>query len=189
MGMFEYVAVLTSIILGLGITHLLQGTARLIQDPEAGRPYWVHLTWVLYMFLTAVFWWWWEFRLRLLEVWSFQIYAYVILFAVAMYLLCAMLFPPRLDRFDGFKGYFYSRRAWFFGLFIIFQLIDVGDTLLKGGGYFASLGPEYIVVRIVKISLCIVAMRTRNEPFHAAFGVANVLYQMSWALRLYETVG
>lgn len=36
MGMFEYVTVLTSIIAGLGITHLLQGTARLIQDPREG---------------------------------------------------------------------------------------------------------------------------------------------------------
>ncbi len=44
MGMFAYVAVLTSIIVGLGIAHLLQGTARLFQDPDAGRPYWVHLT-------------------------------------------------------------------------------------------------------------------------------------------------
>jgi len=44
MGMFEYVTVLTSIIVGLGITHLLQGTTRLIQEPEAGRPYWVHLS-------------------------------------------------------------------------------------------------------------------------------------------------
>ena len=34
MGMFEYVAVLTSIILGLGITHLLQGAAHLIQHPK-----------------------------------------------------------------------------------------------------------------------------------------------------------
>jgi hypothetical protein len=189
MGMFEYVAVLTSIILGLGIAHLLQGTARLIQDPEAGRPYWVHLVWVLYMFLTSVFWWWWEFRLKHLAAWSFPVYVFVILFAVSLYLLCTMLFPARIDRYDGFKDYFYSRRAWFFGLFIVFQLIDVGDTLLKGGAYFASLGPEYIVTRVVKISLCVVAMRTENEPFHAAFAVANVLQQMSWALRFYDTVG
>ena len=189
MGMFEYVAVLTSIILGLAITHLLQGTARLIQDPAAARPYWVHLVWVVYMFLTSVFWWWWEFRLKDLQVWSFPVYVFVILFAVALYLLCAMLFPHGLDRYDGFKDYYYSRRAWFFGLFIVFQLIDVGDTLLKGGAYFASLGPEYIIVRVVKISLCIVAMRTKNEPFHAVFGVANVLQQVSWALRFYDTVG
>jgi len=77
----------------------------------------------------------------------------------------------------------------FFGLFIVFQLIDVGDTMLKGGAYFASLGPEHIVIRVVKIALCMVAMRSANERFHAAFGVANVIHQMSWALRLYETVG
>jgi len=39
MEIFAYVAVLTSIIVGLGIAHLLQGTARLLQDPEEGRPY------------------------------------------------------------------------------------------------------------------------------------------------------
>lgn len=189
MGMFEYVAVLTSIILGLGIAHLLQGTARLIQDPDEGRPYWVHLVWVLYMFLTSVFWWWWEFRLKDLAVWSFPVYVFVILFAVALYLLCSMLFPARLDRYDGFKGYFYSRRVWFFGLFIVFQLIDVGDTLLKGRAYFASLGTEYIVIRVVKIALCLVAMRTENEAFHGAFAVANVVQQIQWALRFYDTVG
>jgi hypothetical protein len=33
MEIFEYVAVLTSIVIGLGITHLLQGVARIIQHP------------------------------------------------------------------------------------------------------------------------------------------------------------
>jgi len=100
-----------------------------------------------------------------------------------------MLFPPNLDRFDGFKGYYYSRRTSFFGLFIGFQLIDVVDTLLKGEAYFSSLGPEYLIVRATKILFCLVAIRTRNESFHGAFGVANVLYQISWALRFYGTVG
>jgi hypothetical protein len=189
MGMFEYVAVLTSIIVGLGMTHLLQGTARLIQEPEEGRPYWIHLGWVLYMFVTAIFWWWWEFRLGSLATWSFQVYAFVILFAVALFLLCALLFPPNLDRYDGFKGYFYSQRAWFFGLFIVFQLIDVGDTMLKGEDYLAGLGLEYVLVRVIKISFCLVGMRTEKEWFHGPFVVANVVHQLSWALRLYETVG
>ncbi len=34
MEMFEYISVLTSIIIGLGIAQLLQGTTRLIQHPE-----------------------------------------------------------------------------------------------------------------------------------------------------------
>jgi hypothetical protein len=189
MGMFEYVAVLTSIIVGLGITHLLQGIARLIQHPEQGRPYWVHLVWVFYMFMLAVFWWWWEFRLELLDLWTFQVYVFVIFYAVAVYLLCAMLFPQSLDGYDGFKGYFYSRRAWFFGLFIVFQFIDIGDTLLKGEEYFAGLGPEYMVVKGIRITLALIAIRTTNAPFHAVFAVGNLLHQLSWAVRMYETVG
>jgi hypothetical protein len=188
MEMFEYVAVLTSIIIGLAITHLLQGTARLIQHPDTGRPYWVHLTWALYMFLNSVFWWWWEFRLTRIEVWTFQMYIFVILFAVTLYLLCALLYPVSLDGYDGFKDYFYSRRRWFFGLSIVFLLIDVGDTLLKGTAYFASLGPEYIVVRTLKLALCGIAIRSRNEGFHGFFAVASLLYQVSWALRFYDTV-
>jgi len=55
MGLFEYVAVLTSIIIGLGMAQLLQGLIRLIQHPEQAKPYWVYLLWVFYMFLFTVF--------------------------------------------------------------------------------------------------------------------------------------
>ena len=43
MDLFEYIAVLTSIIIGLAITHILRGVARLIQHPDTNRIYWVHL--------------------------------------------------------------------------------------------------------------------------------------------------
>jgi len=188
MGMFEYVAVLSSIIIGLGMTHLLQGTVRLIQEPEEGRFYWLHFVWVSYMFLTAIFWWWWEFRLTRIQVWTFQVYAFVILFAVMVYVLCALLYPPRLDGYGGFKKYFYDRRAWFFGLLLLFLIVDVGDTWLKGRAYVASLGPEFAVSRGLKMALCVIAIRSRNERFHATFGVANLLYQVSFVLRHYETV-
>ena len=62
MELFEYVAVLTSIIIGLGMARLLSGLTRLIQHPEHAKPYWIHLCWVAYMFVYAVFWWWWEFE-------------------------------------------------------------------------------------------------------------------------------
>jgi len=189
MEMFEYVAVLTSIIIGLGIAQLLQGVTRLIQHPEQGKVYWVHLCWVIYMFLLAVFWWWWEFRLSAIETWTFALYMFVILYAVLVYLLCALLFPISFSGFDGFKGYFYSKRAWLFGLLMLTNLVDLGDTLLKGMEYFLSLGPEYISVTILKIGLAGIAMFSKNEKFHAVIAVSFLLYQVSWALRPMYMVG
>jgi len=189
MEMFEYVAVLTSIVIGLGITQLLQGFTRLIQHREQGKVYWVHLSWVIYMFLTTVFWWWWEFRLGIVAEWTFTLYMFVILYAVLIYLLCAFLFPTNFSDYDGPKGYFYSKRTWFFGLLVLVNLVDLCDTLLKGSAYFASLGSEYLLVTIMKIVLAAAAMFSKNEKYHAAVAIAFLLHQLSWALRPFYTVG
>jgi len=189
MGMFEYIAVLTSIILGLGITHLLQGAARLIQHPKEAPTYWVHLTWAFYLFYQCVFWWWWEFRLELVEEWTFPMYLFLLLYAVFLYLLCAVLFPSSLSGYEGYKEYFFSRRAWFFGIFILIQLVDVGDTWLKGDAYFASLGPGYLAQRLLRVLLFGVAIATPSRTFHALLAIGVLLYQLWFGFRLYYTVG
>jgi len=186
--MFEYVMVLASIIIGLAITHLLQGVARLVQHPRRAPVYWVHLGWVLYMFLSAVFWWWWEFRLQSIQEWTLQLYLFVLGYAFLIYLGCALLFPADLEGYEDYRSYFYSRRAWFFGLQATWLSVDLADTLLKGTAYFASFGLEYPIATISQIVLCIVAAITRNERFHAAFAVGMFLYMLYWSLRYFATV-
>jgi len=189
MEIFEYVAVLTSIIIGLGMAQLLMGVTRLIQHPEQARPYWVHLCWVFYMFLLTVFWWWWEFRLHLVETWTFGIYLFIVLYAFLMFLLCALLFPRDFSIYDGFKGYFYVKRKWFFGVFILSQLVDVGDSLLKGMTYYDSLGTQYTVAQILIVALSVTAIFVRNERFHAVFVLALLVYMFVSGFALYDTVG
>jgi len=186
MDIFEYVAVLTSIIIGLGIAHLLHGLARVVQHPGRERLYWVHLTWVAYMFLTAVFWWWWEFNLGDVEIWTFQLYLFVILYAVNIFLLCALLFPDDLRGYDGYKGYFYSRRRWFFGLQTLSYLVDYFDSWLKGPEHMAELGTEYLVMSPLQVILLVAAMATDDERYHQFLAVALLAYQLSWAFRLFE---
>ena len=189
MEMFEYVAVLTSIIIGLGITHLLQGVARLIQQPGEAHVYWVHLAWVLYTFTQTIFWWWFEFRLGAVGVWTFQLYLFVVFYAVLIYLQCALLFPSSLDKFDGFRDYFYSRRAWFFGVWVLVVLVDTGDSWFKGSDHFSSLGSEYIRNQMVGLVFMLVAARTRSERFHAVWVVVALVYVFVYGLTSFGTVG
>jgi hypothetical protein len=97
MQMFEYVIILISIVIGLALTHLMQGLAGLIQNARRERLWWVHLVWVAYMFLSIVFWWWWEFQLQHIKTWSFAIYLFVVFYAFYLYLICAVLFPRDLE--------------------------------------------------------------------------------------------
>lgn len=188
MGMFEYVIVLTSIVIGLALTHLMQGVAGLIQHPGRARIWWVHLAWVAFLFLSTVFWWWWEFRLRAIETWTFQLYFFVICYAFFIYVICAILFPRDLEGYDGFKDYFLSRRRWFFGLLIAWLAIDLLDTLAKGREHFAALGTEYMVAQAGLAGLCVIGLATRRERVHAAIVILVLGYQVSRVLRFYDTI-
>ena len=188
MEMFNYVMVLASVIIGLGITHLLQGVGGIVQHPHREKIYWIHLVWVFVIFLRAIFWWWFEFRLSKTAEWTFILYLFVLAYAVLIYLWCALLFPRDLAGYDGFKDYFYSRRGWFFGLILVGQAVDVADTLLKGLDHFRSLGPTYPIAISILSLLLLIAMRTRNERFHGAFAIFAVLYLIAYPWVFFDTI-
>ena len=72
MTFFEYVAVLVSIIVALGIAQILSGIARTIEKPEGQEIYWVHLLWSTWLFVYLIFFWWFEFRLGQIAEWTFH---------------------------------------------------------------------------------------------------------------------
>jgi hypothetical protein len=189
MGMFEYVVVLTGVVIGLALTHLMQGVAKIIEHPSRVRIWWVHLAWVAYMFVSAVFWWWWEFSLRLITNWTFQLYAFVVAYAFFIYLICAILFPSDIAPFDGFKDYFMARRRWFFGMLIAWLAVDLLDTRMKGAAHFASLGIEYPIAQAGLALVCLAALLSPRERVQVAVLVLVLVYQTSRIVRFFDVVG
>ena len=189
MHMFEYVIVLTSIVIGLALTHLMQGVAGVIQHPARPRIWWVHLVWVAYMLVSIVFWWWWEFRLQLVRQWTFSIYFFVVFYAFYLYLICAMLFPKHFEGYEGYEDYFMARRGWFFGLLLGWSLIDFIDTWIKGPKYLASLGPEAFISGGILATASVLGMVARRSMLQAAIALGLLTYQLSSALRSFNTVG
>lgn len=183
---FLHVRVLIGIVLGLGITQLLTGLARLIQHPKRDRLYWVHLGWVFSILLNLIHFWWWQFELRNVTAWNFELYFFVTFYVTLYYLLCALLFPTKIDDYGGYEDYFLSRRHWFFGILALIYAVDFIDTWIKGAVYFASLGLEYPIRNVVYILLCVLAAAWRDKRFQAGFLIANVIYQLSWIFRLYN---
>jgi len=186
--MFEYVVVLTGVIIGLAVAHLMQGVAKIVEQPKRVRIWWVHLVWVAQMGLLCMFWWWFEFRLRLIGSWTFQLYAFVLGEAFLLYLQCAFLFPHDLNAHQSFKEYFLARRRWFFGLILANLAIDMLDTWAKCSVYFASLGLEYPITRVVLALLCIAAILSPRERVQGAIVVLVFGYQLSLIARFYDVV-
>lgn len=186
--LFLHVRVLLGMVVGLGLTHLIRHFARIIDRPVREKVYWVHLVWASSMFLYLLHFWWWEFRLAGAVHWTFMLYLYVALYALLLYLLCAIIFPDSLEGYAGYEDYFYSRRKWFFGLLGLAYVVDLGDTYIKGRDYFASFGPELELRSLGYVVLCLIAIATPNRRFHAFFAVGGLLYQLSWIVRQFETL-
>ena len=189
MDMFEYVMVLVSIIVGLAITHLLQGLVEIAQRPKRMKIASIHLVWVIYMVITVAFWWWWQFKLQLLPVWTFQGYLFILGYAVILYILSTLLFPKVLDPELDLDAFFYDRRGWFFGFNALYFGVDLVDSRLKGAEHFGGLGLEYVVTTVLSAILCLGAMKIRNRVYHWVVGVAILAYQTNWAFRQFGTMG
>lgn len=185
--LYPHVRVVMGMVIGLGVTRLLSGIARIVQHP-ARHHYGVHLAWVASVLLSLVHFWWWQFGLYQIEAWTFGIYLFVVGYAITLFLLCALLFPESMQGYRGYKDYFLARRAWFFGLLAATYLLDVVDTLIKGEAHFARFAHEYLIRTPLLVLLCVVAMKSASQRFHVLFVAATLAYQISWIFRLFDTL-
>jgi hypothetical protein len=185
MEIYQHSKVITGILVGFALTHLLKGVARLVQHPGRVAVYWVHLVWVVFAFFYVISFWWWEFGLERLTSWSFPLYVFVALYGVLLYLFCALLFPDDLAGYDGYRNYFYSLRRWLFGVMAALSVADFVDSTIKGREHLRLLGSEYDEIQVASLIFSIIAMQTTNARFHAAFAITSTLYQGFYNLRLF----
>ncbi|HSI60733.1 MAG TPA: hypothetical protein VLA16_24460 [Ideonella sp.] len=186
---FVHVRMVLSMVVSLAIARLLSGLAKFAQHPGRIKVYGIHALWVVYMLVMLIHFWWWEFALSRVPAWHFGAFAFVVAYAALLYLLCAILFPDDIAEYAGYRGYFLSRRKWFFGILGFTFLVDVGDTWMKGHQHLVAQGVEYGVRTAAGVSLCAVAACVEDERFHMAFVIASLVYQASWILRLYDVLG
>jgi hypothetical protein len=184
---YSHVKVVISIIVGLCITTLLKGFAVFVQHPKRAKVSLLHLGWAASLLLWIIHFWWWEFRLAMVPQWTFEIYFFVILYAILFYFLSTLLFPSDLNDYTGYEDYFLSRRLWFFGFLAATFVADIVDTSLKGHAYIHSFGIEYPIRIAASLLLCVVAMITRNRRVQLTLLTVSFLYQISFIVRLYGT--
>src|SRR5256885_7440750 len=79
MGAFEYLSVLNSIILALGMTRVLAGVGEMLQARSRHRIYWVHVIWIVNLFLYLVLAWWIFYRWRDQQPWNFYLFLFVLI--------------------------------------------------------------------------------------------------------------
>lgn len=182
--LFPHIRIVIGMVVGLAIARLLTGIARLIQHPKRYRVSLIHLLWVFSLLAELALFWWWEFALSRLPSLTFGTFIFLIVYALTLFLLCALLFPEDLDEYADYEDYFLNRRRWFFGLFALIFVLDVVDTALKGPARWNHYSADYLIQVPLGLGLCLVASLWANKRLQLAMALLHITYQVYWTARV-----
>jgi hypothetical protein len=189
MDTFGYVSVIISVVIGLGLSHLLTGVVELFKARRRVKFYWVHLVWVGLTFVGHIFLWWTMWNLRLLKDWNFFSFLLLLMAPVLLYVAAAFLVPKVEPGVPvDLREYFYENRPAFFGVNAAFTaLLSAENWLLTGR---LSPAPVTIIFAVWFALLCASAF-VGDARYHAAvallFGLLFLLFIVLFGLRLGAT--
>jgi hypothetical protein len=183
MSPFEYLSVLVSIIVGLALTQLLSGAARLIQLRRRVVMHPATLWWMVSLFLINVQVWWVAFDRRESRDWNFFSFLLYLLIPIGLFLLSYLVLPDLgdEDRPD-LRANFDDNRQWFFGLLAALPAISLIEQVLREGQLQLDLDVGF---RVAYLSLALVAMRVRSARFHLWNAVGVLLLFAAYVLALF----
>jgi hypothetical protein len=190
MGAFEYLSVLISIILALGMTRVLAGVGEMLQARSRRRVYWVHAIWIINVFLYLVVAWWIFYRWRNQQPWTFFLFIFVLISPTLLYLASLLLFPREgdVDSAVDYKTHYYANHRAFFILFALFAPVDIVDSLLKGVPHFLNLVLPYIVINVLFLAGLVTAAITRNERYHQFYAIYFLVQTIVNSFLLFRTL-
>ena len=170
---FNYVAVLVSIVTGLAATRLMSGLSEMIQVANRSRVYWIHVVWIINLFVELMLYWWVLYRWHTAPVWTFFLFIWVTIPGILVYLASAILFPGELETTGSptWRDYYYKNRRGFFFIFGAIAPLDIIDTLLKGWQHFVDQGPLYIPFILLWGVGCLIAGITGSPRYHSIWAL------------------
>jgi len=183
---FSYLAVLISIILGLGITQLLSGLGRLLQERRRVRLYWPTIVWVGLLLVLHVQTWWAMFGLRTLSSWSFLAFLLVLLQPVVLFLLAALLLPDSgSETARDLRANYFAHSRWFFGLGVLLLAASLTRDVVLSGSLPGRLNTTGHVLLLMGWGIGVL---TQRESYHRWLALYSALILVGYIAVLFRAL-
>jgi hypothetical protein len=179
---FNYLAVLISIILGLGITQLLSGFGRWVESRASIPAFAPTLVWVITLLVMHVQTWWSMYGMRGLVHWTFAEFAVVLLQPIILFLLAAAVLPSSTAEVSDLKANYFAQRRWFFGLLAALLVVSVSRDLLLTGSLPTATNLAFHGLFLVA---AVVGLVTDREPVHRFLAFATAAAIASYIVILF----
>ena len=182
---FNYLAVLISIILGLGMTQLLSGLGRWIEGRAESGFYAPTLVWVIVLLLLHVQTWWTLYGLRSHQGWSFLHFALVLLQPTILFLLTVLALPSAGAGVVDPRDNYYTQRRWFFSVLAALLLTSVLRDLALTG---ALPGTWNLAFHAAVLLIAIGGIASSQESHHRVLAILVAGLVLGYIALLYPAL-
>ncbi len=168
----EYLSVLVSIIIGLGLSHLLGSVGKLLSRRRRVRTYLPAMASAVLVFVAHVQFWWGSFDFGERIESNFFAFLVFLLTPILLY-LAAVLVLPELDQDDSgevsLREHYYEARPWFYGLTALVPLTTaVRNAGFQGDAIWNQDRPFELAFFLVAL----VGLLTAREGVHRVIPIA-----------------
>ena len=171
MTQFEYVMVLMSLILGLGITQILYGLSNLILRWSQVKFYFPHLLCILFVFIMHIQEWWvnYEYSFSIKE-WRFSMFSLLIVYPIILFIMARLLFPIRVEgEVTDLKVFYFKhyRKFYLFGFLMAF--ISIPQNLLLSD---IGITDQFVQLGLSLFFLIPIFRKSESNVFHHLIALA-----------------
>ena len=168
---FAYLSVLVSIVLGLGITQLLMGFSRWLEQRKAFDAYAPAIAWAAFLLLVHFQSWWSMYGMRDLVDWTFFQFSMVLLQPILLFLLAVLVFPSSTAPDQDLRTNFLHKRPWFFGLFLALLVASLLKDIVRSGSLPEATNVGFHIVAMLVAGLGLVSKDERLHRWIGGFAV------------------
>jgi len=163
MGLFEFLMVLISVVIGLGLTEILTGAANLLRARDAVRFHWIHVLFQVGVFFALLQQWWESWDLNFVGEISFFRVLVLLSSPVFLFLITNLLYPKDADGSD-LQEYYYRQAPLLWGLVVVSTVIGTFlRPLVEGDPVFEPANLSGIPMIII----CAILATSRNRKTHS----------------------
>ena len=174
---FEYVSILVSIILGLGITQLLSSFSDVLYHFKKVKFYWPHLIWIVFILFLHIQDWFVTYQLKDKPVWQLWELMFILIYPISLFIVAKMLLPTNeREEETNLKLYYFSQYALLFFVVAISVLVSILFNIFLLN---KSLPLQMHLIAFLIIMLVISIKNIDNEWLHKILALIIALVALS----------
>lgn len=164
MDAFNYLSVMVSLVLGLGLTQLFAGIGNMVQIRRRMKPYWLHSVWIALLIALHLQMWWSFWAMRIVQDWTYAGFTYVLIGPATLGVASHIILPELIDGHIDVEKHYYDTRKVFFSMLAVATVWSIFLEPLMG------LRPLLIPFRFVQVlgfALMVLCVVSDSRRVHA----------------------